>query len=75
MDVLSLAIFLSELALVGLVLYFVIGMIAMPDWARGVCQALLILIFVLAATQVVISGGPRRIPLVSNPPGPASIIR
>lgn len=74
MDVLSLALFLSELALVGLVLYFVIAAIPMPDWARMVCQALLVLIFVLAAVQAVIGSGPRRVPITSSPP-PASIIR
>jgi hypothetical protein len=31
MDVLSLALYLSELALVGIVLYFVVGVISMPD--------------------------------------------
>lgn len=77
MDVLSLSIYLAELALVGLVLYYVIAMITtMPPWAIQVCQVLLILIYILAATQAVIGSGPRRIPGLSPiPPGPASIIR
>lgn len=76
MEVLSLALYFAELGLVGIVLYFVIGMIAMPEWATRICQGLLILIFVLAAVHVLIGGGPRRIPPLSPiPPGPASIIR
>lgn len=76
MDVLSLAEFLSQLALVGIFLYFVIAAVPMPDWARITCQMLLVLLFVLAAIQATIGPGPRRVPLLSPiPPGPASIIR
>lgn len=75
MEVLSLAIYLCELALVGLVLFHVIGWIPMSDLMRRIAQTLLVLVFVFQAISAMASGS-RRVPAMAPyPPGPASIIR
>lgn len=49
---------LAYLGLVGLVVFFVIAWIPMPDWARRICQVLLVLILALDAVTTV-TAGPR----------------
>jgi len=74
-NVLSLLIYAAEWGLAGIILYFVIEMIAMPPWAKRVCQALLILIAVLAVIGALL-GQPTPVSRLSPiPPGPPSITR
>lgn len=53
MEALSAAIYLCELALVGIVLFHVIAWIPMPTWARMVAQTLLVLVFVIQAIAAI----------------------
>jgi hypothetical protein len=72
---LSLLIYAAEWGLAGIILYFVIEMIAMPPWAKRVCQALLILIGVLAVIGALL-GQPTPVSRLSPiPPAPPSITR
>jgi hypothetical protein len=74
-SVLSLLIYAAEWGLAGIILYFVIEMIAMPPWAKRVCQSLLILIGVLAVIGALL-GQPTPVSrLVPIPPAPPSIAR
>jgi hypothetical protein len=75
MDVLALLIYAAEWGLFGIILYFVIGLIPMPDWAKRVAQALLILLGVLAIIRGLL-GSPIPVSRVSPiPPGPPAITR
>jgi uncharacterized oligopeptide transporter (OPT) family protein len=66
MDALALLQYAAEWGLFGIILYFVIGMIAMPDWAKRVAQASLILIGVAAILGALL-GQPR--PVLRSAPG------
>ena len=77
-NVIALAIYYAQLALVGIILFFVIGMIAMPENAKKICQALLVLIFLLAAIATAISESPppgAARSIIPIPPGPPSIVQ
>ena len=80
-NVIALAIYYAQLALVGIILFYVIGMLTMPENMKKVCQALLVLIFLLAAIATAITESPPPgtarsvIPLPPIPPGPAPIVR
>jgi hypothetical protein len=57
MDVIALATYLAELALTGIILWYVIEWIPpMPERIRRLCQLLLVLIFVLAAIGAIVNG-------------------
>jgi hypothetical protein len=75
MDALALLIYAAEWGLFGLILYFVIAMIPMPEWAKRVAQALLILLGVMAILRALL-GAPTPVSRSSPiPPGPPSILR
>jgi hypothetical protein len=58
MSVIPLAIYLCELALLAIILWFVIEAIHMPmPWSR-VCQILIVLIAVFAAINAVLGAAP-----------------
>jgi hypothetical protein len=59
MDVLSLLYYAAEVALFGIVIYFVIGMMPMPPWATRVCQTLWIVLCVLSVIAVVLGRPPQ----------------
>jgi hypothetical protein len=57
MDVIALATYLAELALTGIILWYVIEWLPpMPDRIKRLCQLLLVLIFVLAAIGAIVNG-------------------
>lgn len=58
MDVIHLAIYLAELALAGIILFYVVAMLTMPANMIRVCQGLIVLIFVFAAIGAVLGGAP-----------------
>jgi cell division protein FtsW (lipid II flippase) len=75
MDALALLIYAAEWALFGIILYFVIGMIPMPEWAKRAAQALLIVLGVLAILKALL-GSPVPVSRLSPiPPGPPSITK
>lgn len=75
MDALALLIYAAEWGLIGIILFFLIAWIPMPEWATRVAQSLLILIGVLAMLSALLGQPMRPISRVPNPPGPASIIK
>ncbi len=74
MNVIPLAIYLSELALMAIILYFVVAMIPMGVMVK-VCQVLIILIAIFAAIGAVLAGQPAaQYHFPSLGPAPPSII-
>jgi hypothetical protein len=74
MDVISLVIYLGELALAGILLWYVIAWLpSMPERIKLVCQALVALIFLLAAIGALVHGG-QTSTAITRPlgPGPGS---
>ena len=57
MEIISLTIYLAELALVGIILWFVVEWLPpMPDRVKRACQLLIVLIFALAAIRAIVGG-------------------
>lgn len=77
MDAIALLQYACQLFLFGIAGYFVIAMIAMPEWAIRLCQACWIILCVLSMAGALLAGEPRKPVgrLSPIPPGPASIIR
>lgn len=77
MNIISLIIHWSELALCGIILYFVVAMISMPANMIKVCQGLIILILVLFALNDIAGGQPQSMQGTTLPSisAPKSIIK
>jgi hypothetical protein len=58
MDVLALAIYMCELAIMAIILYYVVPMIAMPPNMQRVVQVLIILVAIFAILHAVIGSPP-----------------
>lgn len=54
MDILSLAIKLSELALWAVLFWFVLAFVAVPDIPRRACQILIVFIALMASLQLIL---------------------
>lgn len=76
-NVLPLALYLSQLAFAGIVLWYVVGFLGIPEMPKVIAQCLLVLILVFAALSTVLAGPPpaslsQRLPLIN---APASIMK
>ncbi len=73
MNVIPLAIYLCELALLAIILYFVVALLPMGYMVK-VCQVLIILIAIFAAIGAVLAGQPQSWHFPSISSGTPSII-
>jgi hypothetical protein len=79
MEIISLTIYLAELALAGIILWFVIEWLPpMPERVKRACQLLIVLIFALAAIRAIVNGvesSPRIGPIAPLGPGTPNLGR
>lgn len=71
-NVLPLALYLSQLAFAGIILWYVVGFLGIPEQPKLVAQCLLVLILVLAGVSAVTAGPPpaslsQRLPSINAP--------
>lgn len=76
MDAIHLAQYACQLLLFGIAGFFVIAMIAMPDWAIKTCQACWLILCVISMVGALLAEPrPPVRPLSPIPPAPPPIIR
>ena len=79
MNIISIIVYASELAIAAIILFYVVEMLTMPANMKRVCQGLIVLIAVLSVIAALLGAAPPPAshvgPISPNSPSNPSIIR